>query len=350
MSKRNRLIIPVILLLIMFSSMMAFADGDKYTYTKDSLLDDTDDKKIYDTSSADYIFEYGLELLKGRMYEEAIQKFTELRIKFPDKTVSHMSHIYEGIAWVWKSGEYKSGKDTFKALEKYYYIIQNHREFASSPSEDLILLYTSLSERLRELEATDFSIKGYMEYAVLFFDDEVKNSLFTEIAYMHYLRGDFYSAISLFERSESFNSQLGLAKSYSAIGEVDKAIVICETLKRKTSGKELSLLNKYYSYIKSLSNATPSEDPYSVNAEGKTINGNYKIFVGAYTDKKKAQNTRGKAMTLLDGKEFSVNPSSENDIYRVASVNIMSYGEAKIAMEKLIRNGYNNAFIKDISF
>jgi tetratricopeptide (TPR) repeat protein len=338
-------------LLVMLSSMMAFADGDSYTYTKDSLLDDTDDKQIYDTSSADYLFEYGLELLKGRMYEESIQKFTELRIKFPDKLVSRMSHIYEGIARVWMSSEYRNGIDAFKSLDKYYYIIQNLTYFAGKPSEDLILLYTSLSDRLRQLDATDFSLQGYMEYSLLFFDDETRSGLYPEIAYMHYLRGDFYSAISLFERSESFKSQLGLAKSYTAIGDVDKAIVICKDLKQETSGKELSLLNKYYSYIKSLSTTSPSDDdPYSVNAEGKPIIGNYKIFVGTYTDESKSRKARGEATNLLEGKEFSVNPNSSNDIYTVASVNVVGYGDAKIAMEKLIRNGYDNAFIKDISF
>ena len=51
-----------------------------------------------------------------------------------------------------------------------------------------------------------------------------KEILYPEIAYYYFYRGDFYSALSLFEKSDNYDAILGQAKSYAAIGNINKAI------------------------------------------------------------------------------------------------------------------------------
>ncbi len=348
--KKIKWVFVFFVIVISFVSVTCmFADGDKYTYTKKSILNDTDDKKVYDTNSSDYIFEYGLELLNGAMYEEAIKKFNELRVRFPGKAVSKMSHIYEGIARVRMGLDNNSRGSIREAILKYHYIAKELPEFLSTPSEDLTLFYVSLSEASRKYNMIDFSLQGYMEYATIFFNSKIKNALITEIGYMHYFRGNFYSAIGLFLRSSTKQSKLGLAKSYTAIGEINKAIAVCEKLKKVSSGDDLVKLNKYYSYIKSIKDTTPSGDPYSVNYNNKTINGNYKIFVGYFSDKDDAIDVCNKLISA-NYAEFTVNVSPDGEGFHVSSSAVMEYKDAKRIMESIINYGYTNAFIKDVSF
>ncbi len=340
-------ILTILILVILATSI--FADDNEYTYGKSSILNDTKKKRIHNTNSADYMFEYSLELIKGGMYEEAIQKLNDLRSKFPGKLVSKMSHIYEGIAMVRMGKDYRSSANVKKALNKYHNIIKDFPEFSNKPSEDLVMLYVSLAELLRSYNMMDFSLLGQMEYSMMFFDKDVKDSLITEIAYIHYLRGNFYSAISMFSRSRSNKARFGLAKSYVAVGDIFNALITCDKLKEETTGRELVKLNKYYSYIKSLETNTPSGDPYSVNAEGKIINGSYKIFVGYSKDKEKAQKICDK-IRKYNNTGFSVSMTPDGEMFCVSSSNVMDYKEAKTKMENLVLKGYKNTFIKEISF
>ncbi len=349
-----------IILIIMFITLIGFtpifliADNKNYEYTKKSILESEEDKRIYDTQSADYIFEYGIELLRAGMYEESLDKFQTLRFSYPNNILSSMSYIYDGIALVRMGREYDRAEKIMEAVNKFDNIIENHTDFVIQPSEDLVHFYVTLSRGLRQVDSPDFRIKGYLEYSVNFFDKDTKNDIYTEIGYYEYLRGNFTTALNTFKEAKTFEAYVGRAKTYSAIGEIDNAIKICSKLKKLVNGEEWKLVDKLLSYYKSLRNSegntegsANSDENYYVNADGKKLNGNYRVYAGSFTNKNTAEKIRKDASETL-GIDFTMN--KDNGVYKVYSTNVYTYSPAKIKMELLLSSGYPQSFIKDISY
>lgn len=345
----------IFIILIGFSPILLTADKKIYEYSKDSILKSEEDKHIYDTQSADYTFEYGIELLRAGMYEESLDKFQTLRFNFPNSVLSSMSYIYDGIALVKMSKEYNTPNKLMKALDKLDTIINNHLDFIINPSEDLVQFYILLSKNLRSIDSPDFRVKGYLEYSINFFAKDTKDDMYTEIGYLEYLRGNFVSSLNAFKEAKTFDAYIGRAKTYSAMGSIDDAIRICSKLKHVVNGDRWEKANKLLSYYKSLKNAedadgsTSSPDKnYLVNTEGNKLNGNYRIYLGTFTDESKAKKEEQKAEKIL-GIEF-ITTNDDDGIFKTYSDNVYKYNPVKIKMELLLNTGNTKAFIKDISY
>ncbi len=328
--------------IIVFLPAILFSDGNTFEYTYESILNDDSDKGIFKVGSAEYLFEYGIELIRAELYEESINRFIELQQKYPKTLVSSMSHIYEGIALILLSNECNDTKNALKSLNKFYYLIKNCGDFVANPSQDLTYFYIILANRLRKKENLDYSLRSYLEYSVLSSDDNTKKLLYTEIGYLSYYKGDFYSAIDMFSRSNTPEAMLGLAKTYSSIGDFDKAIEICKNYSDNNQySKEFSIC---LSYFKSLKNSNLINNN---NINSNKIQGNYRVYLGSFQSIEEATKTKENAEKLL-GIEFML--KTEDNCPKLYSIKVLDFNTAKMYMEKLIFFGNTKCFVKDISY
>lgn len=349
MFKIIRYFVIILLCLFIIQPIFILADGGNgYQYTRDSILNNDGKSTVFDINSADYLFEHGIELIRATLYDEAISKFLELRMKFPKELVSRMSYIYEGISLVRKSVEENNLVACFDAIDKFYYIISEFEDFKKSPSEDLTLFYIELSNQSRKIDAPEFVLKGYLEYSLIFFDENIKENIYPEIANLNFLRGNFYSAIALFEKSKTYKSKIGLAKSYAAIGEINKSIEICEKIIETVNGQKYKEVNDYLYYLRALKknahNKNMNTPQHSIDANGNIIPGNYYLYAGAFQNEEIAYNLKRTVETYLDI-DFDVKENKK--IYIVLSNEMFTYGKAKIMLEQLISKNCDKAFMKN---
>lgn len=353
MNKKVYVIILMIFLILTNSISGIFATENKYSYTRESILENNKNIIIYDTKSPDYMFEHGIELLKAGLYEESIDKFKELRVKHYNELVSKMSYIYEGISLVRMSEELEKSNYALKAINTLKYITTDLSEFITNPSEDLVKFYIALSKRLRNIDAPFFDIADYMEYSMIFFDGDIIDDIYTELGNMNYMKGNFYTAIPLFEKSDTPKSMMGLAKCYTATGDLDKAIITIEYVKNNSTGDLYNTAKNILAYYKSLSNnpdyhkKSDASSGFS-DADGPFINGVYKIVVESYITRTQANKIKTELNKSFE--DISFNILYKNGIYQLISNSVYDYGKAKTYQQRLNLSGYDNAFLKDIAY